>query len=88
MLGASRSERVVNVADIDSRYRHAILFRLFGHLAPDNSLQIIVDHDPGRLRRELEARHGSRCAWLYLEERLDVWRVRLRLLHVGSADHG
>src|SRR5215470_16233580 len=26
-------KRVVNVADIDSRYRHAILFRLFGHLA-------------------------------------------------------
>jgi len=44
------------------QYRHAIRFRLFEHLAPDDSLQIIVDHDPRRLRLQLEASHGSRCA--------------------------
>jgi uncharacterized protein (DUF2249 family) len=86
MPHASRSERVINVADIDPRHRHAILFRLFEHLAPDDSLQILVDHDPRRLRLELEARHGSRCAWSYLEEGPDVWRVRL--LRVGSVDRG
>ena len=57
------SERVINVADIEPKYRHAILFRLFEHLAPDDSLQIVVDHDPRRLRLQLEARHGSRCGW-------------------------
>ena len=84
MLEASPSERVINVADIDPRHRHAILFRLFEHLAPDDSLQIVVDHDPTRLRLQLEESHGSRCAWSYLEEGPDVWRVRLRLLPTGG----
>jgi uncharacterized protein (DUF2249 family) len=88
MPETSPNERVINVADIDPQYRHAILFRLFDHLAPDDSLQIVVDHDPRRLRFQLEARHGSRCDWSYLEEGPDVWRVRLRLLGSGSEDHG
>lgn len=87
MLETNFSERVINVADIDPKYRHNILFRLFEHLAPDDSLQILVDHDPRRLRLQLEARHGSRCAWSYLEEGPDLWRVRLRLLRVGDGDH-
>ena len=88
MPDESHSERVINVADIDPRHRHTILSRLFEHLAPDDSLQIVVDHDPRRLRLQLEARHGSRCAWSYLEEGPDVWRARLRLLPAGDRDHG
>jgi len=61
MPETGRNERVINVADIDPQYRHAILSRLFEHLSPDSSLQIVVDHDPRRLRLQLEARHGSRC---------------------------
>jgi len=80
MSETSPSERVIRVADIDPQHRHAILSRLFEHLAPGDSLQIIVDHDPRRLRLQLEARHGSRCCWSYLEQGPDVWRVRLRLL--------
>lgn len=76
------NERVINVADIDPQHRHAILSRLFEHLGPDRSLQIVVDHDPRRLRLQLEARHGSRCGWSYLEQGPDVWRVRLRLLPI------
>ena len=86
MPKASSSERVINVANIDPRFRHEILFRLFEHLAPDQSLQIVVDHNPRRLRLQLEARHGSRCAWSNLEQAPDVWRVRLRLLPAGSRD--
>lgn len=78
------SERVIRVADIDPQHRHAILFRPFEHLAPGDSLQIVVDHDPTRLHLQLEARHGSRCGWSYLEQGPDVWRVRLRLLSTGA----
>ena len=88
MPQTSHNERVINVADIDPQYRHAILSRLFEHLAPDQSLQIVVDHNPRRLRMQLEAQHGSRCGWSYLEEGPDVWRVRLRLLHPRSEDDG
>ncbi|WP_245471785.1 MULTISPECIES: DUF2249 domain-containing protein [Bradyrhizobium] len=80
MTEPNADERVINVADIDPKYRHAILFRLFEHLASDQSLQIVVDHDPRRLRLQLEAQHGSRCNWSYLERGPDFWRVRLRLL--------
>jgi uncharacterized protein (DUF2249 family) len=85
MTESSTDERVINVADVDPQYRHAILFRLFEHLAPDQSLQIKVDHDPRRLRLQLEAHHGLRCGWYYLEQGPDLWRVRLRLLADGSA---
>jgi uncharacterized protein (DUF2249 family) len=84
MPEASRNERVIKVADIDPRHRHAILFRLFEHLAPDDSLQIVVDHDPKPLHLQLEARHGSRCNWSYLEKGPDIWRVRLRLLRTDG----
>lgn len=87
MPEANRNERVIKVADIDPRHRHTILFRLFEHLAADASLQIIVDHDPKPLHFQLEARHGSRCNWSYLEKGPDIWRVRLRLLAGGSGVH-
>lgn len=80
MPEACRSERIINVGDIDPRYRHTILFRLFEHLAPDGSLQIVVDHDPRPLRLQLEARHGARLGWSYLEKGPDTWRVRLHFL--------
>lgn len=82
MPATSGNERVIKVADIDPRHRHAIIFRLFEHLTPDDALQLIVDHDPRPLRFQLEARHGARCGWSYLETGPDVWRVRLRLLGV------
>ncbi|WP_300263255.1 DUF2249 domain-containing protein [Bradyrhizobium sp.] len=85
MPEADRGERVIRVADIDPRYRHDILFNLFEHLGPDDALQIVVDHDPKRLRLQLEALHGERCGWTYLEQGPDVWRVRLRLLGRGDA---
>ena len=71
------NERVIKVADIDPRHRHAIIFRLFEHLALNDSLQIVVDHDPKPLRLQLEARHGPRCNWSYLEKGPDIWRIRL-----------
>lgn len=81
-------ERVIRVADIDPQHRHAILFRLFEHLTPHQSLQIVVDHDPRRLRLQLEAHHGARCGWSYLEQGPDVWRVRLRLLPLDDLEDG
>jgi uncharacterized protein (DUF2249 family) len=71
-------ERVIKVAEIDPRLRHTVIMQLFAHLAPDRSLQLVTDHDPRPLRFQLEAQHGSRCQWQYLEQGPDIWRVRLR----------
>jgi len=73
-------ERVINVGDIDRRHRHGIIGQLFEHLSPEKSLQLVVDHDPRPLLYQLDAKHGSRCSWSYLEEGPDVWRLRLRHL--------
>ncbi len=87
MPEATCNERVIKVADIDPQHRHTIIFRLFEHLAPDESLQIVVDHDPRPLRLQLEARHGSRCSWSYIEKGPDVWRIRLRQLRAEGGVH-
>lgn len=86
MPAPSGNERVIKVADIDPRHRHTIISRLFEHLAPDDALQLIVDHDPRPLRFQLEARHGERCEWSYLETGPDVWHVRLRRLSVRRSE--
>jgi uncharacterized protein (DUF2249 family) len=78
-------ERVIDVREIEPRFRHQIIGRLFENLMPDEALQLIADHSPKPLRHQFEIRYGERCRWTYLEEGPEVWRVRLQ--HVpASAD--
>ena len=70
-------ERFIDVREINPRVRHTVIFQLFERLDGTSSLQLITDHDPRPLRLQLEAKHGSHCGWLYLEQGPDVWRVRL-----------
>jgi uncharacterized protein (DUF2249 family) len=72
------SERVVHVRDIDPRHRHTVIFQLIEHLNMDSSLQLVVDHNPKALCFQLEAKHGQRYRWTYLEQGPDIWRVRLQ----------
>lgn len=78
------SERVLHMEEIDQRVRHTVVLQLFAHLDPDSALQLVVDHDPKPLRYQLEARHGDRCRWIYLEEGPDTWRVRLQRTPQGA----
>ncbi len=71
-------ERVIDVREISPRIRHTVIFQLFEHLDAVSSLQLIADHDPRPLRLQLEATHGNRCRWTYLEQGPELWRVRLR----------
>lgn len=78
MTGDTETERVVEVNDIDPRYRHMVIQQLFEHLSPGASLQLVVDHDPKPLRFQLETRYGGQCQWSYVEEGSNAWRVRLK----------
>ena len=78
-------EQVVDVRDIIPRLRHTVIFQLFENLDDSRSLQLIADHDPKPRRFQLEAKHGNRCRWTYLEEGPDRWRVRLQHLKSASA---
>jgi uncharacterized protein (DUF2249 family) len=71
------SEHIIDVGDIEPRFRRQIIQQLVEHLAPDTSLQLIADHPPKPLRYQLELRFGAQCMWSYLEEGPDVWRVRI-----------
>jgi uncharacterized protein (DUF2249 family) len=84
MLDVKVIERVIEVCDIEPRLRHQIIFQLFEHLHQESSLQLVVDHDPQRLRFQLETQYGSRCDWSYLERGPDIWRVRLRHLRMAA----
>jgi uncharacterized protein (DUF2249 family) len=71
------AERVIDVRELNPRIRHTIIFQLFEHLGRDSALQLVADHAPEPLHRQLQARYGS-CGWTYLETGPDVWRVRLQ----------
>ena len=84
-FGAVKEERVIDVREIEPRVRHTVIFQLFEHLDKTNCLQLIADHDPRPLRLQLEAKHGNRCRWTYLESGPDVWRIRLEHSAPGTA---
>jgi len=83
---SSPSERVVDVREIEPRFRHQIIAWLFENLMPDAALQLVADHPPKPLRDQFEMRYGDRFRWTYLEEGPDVWRVRLE--HVPAPADG
>jgi uncharacterized protein (DUF2249 family) len=72
------SERIIDVRDIEPRFRHQIIGQLFENLEPEAALQLIADHPPKPLRYQFEMRYGERCHWTYLEEGPVLWRVRLQ----------
>jgi|EndMetStandDraft_5_1072996.scaffolds.fasta_scaffold106190_2 uncharacterized protein (DUF2249 family) len=74
---SSPSERVIDVRDIEPRFRHQIISRMFENLMPEAALQLIADHPPKPLRYQFEMRYGDRFRWTYLEEGPEIWRVRL-----------
>lgn len=75
---AFTGERVIDVRQIDPRHRHIIVLQLFDNLPVGETLQLVADHDPKPLHFQLDAKYGAQCAWTYLEEGPEAWRVRLR----------
>jgi uncharacterized protein (DUF2249 family) len=78
-------ERAIDVREIDPRFRHQIVCRLFENLGPDAALRLIADHAPNRLRDQLRWHYGEQCRWTCLEEGPDVWAVRLERVRAPVA---
>ncbi|WP_161139629.1 DUF2249 domain-containing protein [Propylenella binzhouense] len=78
MIETEAGERILDVREIPSRIRHTVIFQLLAALAPEQSLQIVHDHDPTLLRNQLEFNFEGDFAWTYLESGPETWRVRLR----------
>lgn len=77
MPGVEDGPRIVDVRQIAPRIRHTIVFQLFENLEPGRSFQLVHDHDPMMLRRELELRFGGRLGWTYVQQGPDTWCVRI-----------
>lgn len=65
--------------------RHALIFSGFAALLPGQALELINDHDPRTLNRQLEASASGRFSWTYLEQGPQHWRVRIEKSAGGAA---
>jgi uncharacterized protein (DUF2249 family) len=86
MPTASQTEREIDARQIEPRFRHRIVQRLFENLAPTASLRLVSDHAPKRLLDQLAFLYGTQCRWSCLEEGPDVWTVRLELVREPVPD--
>ncbi len=78
---------VIDVRTIPPISRHATIFAMIDALEPGEALEIVNDHDPVPLRRQLETRNPGAFSWVY-KEIGPLWRVEIgrRKTHHG-ADH-
>ena len=65
---ANPAECVIDVWNIEPRFRHQIIHRLVESLDLEALLQLIADQPPKPLRYQLELRFGQECVWTYLEQ--------------------
>lgn len=65
----------IDVRQIAPRERHALVFSRFDALRPGQALQLVNDHDPQGLRRQLESRSAGQFEWRSVEAEPGVWRV-------------
>lgn len=57
--------------------RHPSIFSRFAQLAGGESFEIVNDHDPLPLRRQLQALWPGQYDWQVLEQGPAVWSVRI-----------
>ncbi len=67
----------LDVRTIAPRERHPLIFNTFLALKPDQSFDLVNDHDPKPLYYQFQAEHQGTFGWDYLEKGPDVWRVRI-----------
>jgi uncharacterized protein (DUF2249 family) len=71
---------VLDVRSLPRGLRHEEVFRALDALSAGESFVLVNDHDPKRLRAQLEAKRPGLVGWVYLEEGPEVWQVRIELL--------
>lgn len=67
----------VDVRQIPPKDRHASIFHRYDLLAPGDAMEIVADHDPQPLRRQLEELQGDNFEWEYLEKEPQLCRILL-----------
>jgi uncharacterized protein (DUF2249 family)/mannose-6-phosphate isomerase-like protein (cupin superfamily) len=81
VVAAGNSVPVVN-PELDLRAvphpnRHPLVFARFDALAVDESFELVNDHDPIPLYRQMDAMRPGQAVWSYLERGPEVFRIRV-----------
>jgi uncharacterized protein (DUF2249 family) len=77
-LDASSGEAVIDARELPPGSRHTAIFEAFEQLSPQQSLMLIVDHDPRPLQRAIALRYGDNFSVEYLSRGPEAWRMRYR----------
>jgi len=68
----------LDVRPIEPKHRFEHIMSAYHDLAPGETLELIVDHDPKCMYYTLEAEHGPETfSFEYLEEGPTVWQVHV-----------
>lgn len=76
---------VIDVRPIAPRERHPLIFDTFARLQPNETFELVNDHDPKPLFYQFQAELPGLFSWDYLEQGPDVWRVRIGKATSGTA---
>lgn len=82
----STAVSVIDVRTIAPYERHAQIFGRLDELAAGQALQIVNDHDPVPLRRQLEARAPGQFQWAYLQAGPDLWQIEITKKATAQAE--
>ena len=77
----------LDVRTIPPVIRHATIFTFLEGLTPGGSFEIVNDHDPMPLRRQIEARYPGVYSWTYVQQGPDLWQVEICRIAEPGADH-
>lgn len=67
----------IDVRTIAPNERHEHIFSSFNALPQGAALELVNDHDPAPLYRQFKSNFHGLFTWDYLEQGLDLWRVRI-----------
>ncbi|EOR96453.1 Nitric oxide-dependent regulator DnrN or NorA [Arcticibacter svalbardensis MN12-7] len=68
---------ILNVTEIEPRFRHPLIFDQFDALALGESFIIQIDHDPKPLYYQLIAERGKIFTWEYLMSGPELYQVKI-----------
>jgi len=69
----------LDVRSVEPKHRFERIMSAYHALSPNETLELVVDHDPKCMYYTLEAEHGPETfSFEYLEEGPTVWRVHVQ----------
>ncbi len=79
---------VIDFANIEEKFRHAIFFSMFEGLQEGKSFEFLNDQDPVPLLEQLSVMEIPNLEWKYSEQGPLLWRVRITKMTTSKKKAG